>query len=251
MFKPVKDTKYLGKTIHYFEECESTNKIASQYAGERSINHGDIVITDFQSKGKGQAGNLWVSEPGENLTLSIFVKYPQVKPEDQFSLNMAVSLAVSSFYTRFVGEGVKVKWPNDVLYSRRKLSGILIENSIKNGRIDYSILGLGLNINQTHFKIESATSLTVITGRRFNLQDLLSSLLLQVESYLDILALSRVDSLRKEYLKGLYGMNMELKFNDGAEFNGVIKNIDERGRLIIENQGVGRSYDFKEITFLI
>jgi BirA family biotin operon repressor/biotin-[acetyl-CoA-carboxylase] ligase len=118
---------------------------------------GTVVITDNQYSGRGQRGNLWISEPGKNLTFSVLLK-PNVRPDQQFVLTQVVALAVADYITTKTN-AVKIKWPNDILVSDKKICGILIESSLSGAVVQFVIAGAGLNINQTVFQNPRATSL--------------------------------------------------------------------------------------------
>ena len=160
MYKILANSLFLGKKVIYMPSCHSTNDIAMEMARKSDIPEGTVIITDDQLKGRGQRGNEWVTAAGKNITMSIVLKPNFVKASSQFSLNMAISLAVNATVKQLLSEiNCSVKWPNDVLVNRKKISGILIENSLSGKNLDYSIVGVGLNVNQPIINGISATSL--------------------------------------------------------------------------------------------
>ena len=164
--------------------CHSTNDIATQMiqSGE-NVFEGTVIVTDNQTAGRGQRGNAWEASVGENLTFSIIFKPNFLKASDQFQLNVAVSLGVFDFLSEFIDEGLTVKWSNDIYYEDKKMGGILIENTLQGYQIGHSVVGIGLNINQTQFANIRATSLRNITQnpQKYDLSEMLKKLLEYIE----------------------------------------------------------------------
>lgn len=128
----------------------STNSLLWKLV-EEGAKPGTAVVADYQRGGKGQAGARWESEAGANILLSMYLPVPFLEASVQFRLNIAVALAVSDFAKLYLGEGIRLKWPNDLYYHQAKLGGILIENSIQGSFLADSVVGVGININQAHF----------------------------------------------------------------------------------------------------
>ena len=138
-------------TKFYIKETDSTNNLIRKMMQDENLPEGFLVYTDFQTAGKGQPGNTWESEAGKNLLFSI-VLYPHEIPiHEQFVLSEIASLSIKNILAKYT-DGISVKWPNDIYWNDRKIAGILIENSLKKNEINYSIIGIGLNINQTIFR---------------------------------------------------------------------------------------------------
>ena len=142
------NTLFIGKKIVYLPNCHSTNDSALSILGSNDVFEGTTIITSRQTSGKGQKGNRWQSEPGKNLTFSIILKPGFLDVKQQFKLNFAVSLGIFDFLSSFFKSHVKIKWPNDIYYKDSKIAGILIENSIRSMKMQHSIVGVGLNVNQ-------------------------------------------------------------------------------------------------------
>lgn len=115
MHKILANTVFLGKDIIYMTECHSTNDVAAAKIKDGTAREGSIVLTDTQTKGRGQRGNRWYSEPGKNLTFSLVLAPTFMAPGAQFDLNRMVALAVKEALSRY-SEGIKVKWPNDIVH---------------------------------------------------------------------------------------------------------------------------------------
>ena len=152
----------------------STNEFARElYRGNTSFEP-LCVVAHEQTKGRGQRGSGWESNAGENLTFSVLYPKIRVNVNHQFLMSATVSLAIIKVLKKFNVPGLKVKWPNDIMSARYKISGILIENILKNNEIAASVIGVGLNVNQTNFPgLPQASSLKLATGRDFNLDELL------------------------------------------------------------------------------
>ena len=165
MHKIFTNTLFIGKKVIYLPSCHSTNSIASELVIKGDAISGQIVITDFQSSGRGQRGNEWESEEGENLLFSIIVNAEFLDPSECFMLNIVTSLALIDTLDEYVNSNIKVKWPNDIYYDQRKICGMLIENYIKSNSIKFSVIGIGLNVNQKSFSNPTAVSLTKFVTR--------------------------------------------------------------------------------------
>jgi BirA family transcriptional regulator, biotin operon repressor / biotin---[acetyl-CoA-carboxylase] ligase len=244
----------IGSNILFFKDLPSTNSHASLLLKKNSLSEGTIIQTNYQSAGKGHAGNSWESEDGKNLLISI-VLYPSfVSPSDQFCISMALSLGICDFITRFIPD-CSIKWPNDIYINNDKIAGILIENTIIADHIEYSIAGIGLNINQEKF-ISSApnpVSLRQITGETYDLLACLSELTKDLDFRYKQLIAGNTESARKEYITKLYRLNEWSRFIDAnGEFTGRIITLGDYGTLMIEKQDTEkREYSFKEVEFIL
>lgn len=255
MYNIQPNTLFTGKLIKYLPSCHSTNDIAVQMIqSENMVFEGTVIITDNQTAGRGQRGNTWEASMGENLTFSLILKPNFLKASDQFQLNVAISMGVFDFLSEFIDENLKVKWSNDIYYGDKKMGGILIENSLQGYQIGHSIIGIGLNINQTEFANERATSLKKISQNplKYDLSELLKKLLESIEvNYLKIKN-NNYESLRIRYLENLYRFEEYHYFRkNGQPFLGQIVSIDESGKLGIETDGNVIYFDFKEVEFVI
>jgi BirA family biotin operon repressor/biotin-[acetyl-CoA-carboxylase] ligase len=251
LYKYLANTLFLGKNLIYLPTCHSTNDIARQLVDKNQAPEGTIVITNNQSAGKGQRGNSWQTEPGENLTFSMIYFPHFLTAEGSFWFTIITSLALREALESY-GIQIKIKWPNDIYVGKKKLGGILIENVIDNRKINFSIIGIGLNVNQQHFNVPDAISLYNITNRNYNLQNVLEEVSIAHEQLYLQLKKGRYDHLKSLYLKHLLGINEELKFKiDGDYVAGVIRGIDDVGRLKLELAGTIEYFSFKEIKFIL
>lgn len=237
--------------IIYIPIIDSTNSYAHKLLREKKVQESTVIRTDFQEKGKGQLNNKWESEEGKNLLISMIL-YPNLVVDQQFLISKVVALGVKDYLDSLSAGEVKIKWPNDILIDKKKVAGILIENSIVGKLINTSILGIGLNVNQEEFKSyqREALSLRRIKKREFNLQNVLKELINKIRlRYLQFQ--SQPDLLEKEYLIGLYGYGTPMKFKDSdGEFTGVIQTVLRNGKLQLNVNGTLKSYELKEIQFI-
>ncbi|MFN3316125.1 MAG: biotin--[acetyl-CoA-carboxylase] ligase, partial [Raineya sp.] len=146
--------------------CQSTNLTALELIENDDYFEGTTIITDHQTAGRGQQENTWEAEQGQNITLSVILTPQMLKVQEQFFLNMAVTLAIYDLLQGLVSNptALKIKWSNDLLYQNKKICGILIQNIISGQNIAKSVVGIGININQMTFKESQAISLAQITN---------------------------------------------------------------------------------------
>jgi BirA family biotin operon repressor/biotin-[acetyl-CoA-carboxylase] ligase len=241
----------MGKNMIFVPECHSTNSLAQQLAQQSSTPDGSVVITDNQTAGRGQRGNTWEALQGLNFTFSILVKPTFLSPTDQFYLNIAVALGIFNYLKQKTDRHVTIKWPNDILIERKKICGILIENTLQGTLIHHSVLGIGLNMNQQSFSNEKATSLKMISGQDYILAFELDELLLHIERQYLLLRQGNSQQLLKSYYEHLFGMGEERKFKTSAEeFYGIITGVDTTGRLKIKTSDGEKLFTMKEIQFV-
>jgi len=241
-------SQILNNTL-YLPSCHSTNTYASDFAKENEIVNGWTVYTFDQTKGRGQQGNVWESEPNKNLTFSMVLKPEFLDPQDQFQLNMAISLAIIHFLTD-LGLKADIKWPNDILVNDRKIAGILIENQLRGNLFKTAIVGIGLNVNQQLFETQGATSVFLQNGKEFDLVQSLGYIKTILFSYVEKLRTGEIEWIKKEYHSKLYLRNKPSVFKRGDDsFVGSIKQVDESGMLQIQTENGLLSFGLKEIKF--
>lgn len=251
MYKILANTLFLGKDIIYLTDCHSTNNEAQDRLRKGEVFEGSIVITDNQSKGKGQRGNQWISEKGKNLTFSLVLQPKFLIPSEQFFLNIVISLSILDLLSEYI-EGFQIKWPNDIVHiTDGKLGGILIENSLSQSTLESSIVGIGLNVNQRNFAMPNVCSLTQLAGQDFDIWELFRGLIKHIENrYIQLKKAKRLQ-LKEEYLSKLFRFDEWSNFEDKEIFKGIIKGITEEGKLIIlKENGHFQHYAFKEVKFL-
>lgn len=231
--------------------CHSTNEVAREMAQKPDTLEGTVIICQDQTKGRGQRGNSWETEPGKNLTFSIILRPRFLKIQEQFFLNMITSLSVRETVAHFLPQSdVKVKWPNDVLINNRKTAGILIENGINRNTMDYTVVGIGLNVNQVGFSAPRATSLQVESGQVFDQQSVFERLMSSLEHYYLKVKSGRLMEVKSEYLQHLFGFRQKRSYLTEYRFEGVIEDVTDAGLLVVEDKRGRNQYDLKEIEFI-
>jgi len=234
-------------------ECHSTNDEALQRIRSGKVPEGTVVVTDNQTKGRGQRSNVWITLPGVNLTFSIILLPSFLPVNNQFYLNMSIALGIADFLQHLIPtKTVRIKWPNDIIIDDKKVCGILIENQLSGQRIQHSVIGIGLNVNQMQFEFEKASSLAALSGRAFQLPELLEGLLEKIEARYLMLRNQQTQKLLDDYLTTMYWIGERHIFSDAqTQFQGVIIGIDEIGRLRIEVGNEVKLFSVKEVNYLL
>ncbi len=251
LHKLFSNTVFIGKKALFLPVCSSTNEMAAGLIAEKNTADGTVIYTDKQLQGKGQRGNTWESEAGQNLSFSIIFEAGFIHPEDNFFLTQITSLALIDFLEDYISVGLKIKWPNDIVYFEKKIAGILIENYIQRNRIEWSIVGIGLNINQVNFKAPNAVSLAGICNQTFNRNELLSLLLQKIEKRYFQLKRLQYEKLHQDYLRNLYWRDeIHVFHTEEGYFNGKIAGVNKRGKLHVKVEDGDRYFDLKEVKFI-
>lgn len=251
MYKIPANTLFMGKQLVYVPECHSTNDEVQRLMQQKGSAEGMVVITANQTAGRGQRGSVWITEPGKNLTLSIGLKPNFLTANFQFYLSMAVSLGLYDCLNRLVpGAALHIKWPNDFMVNDKKVCGILIENQLVGQRIERSVAGIGLNVNQQFFAWPHATSISLETARLYDLNEVLSRLLESIEArYLQLKA-NEYGNIKNMYEHKLYGLNVLREFTiDQQTKAGIIKGVTDEGKLKVLIEDELHYFAFKEISY--
>jgi BirA family biotin operon repressor/biotin-[acetyl-CoA-carboxylase] ligase len=244
-------TLFLGKNLVFVPECHSTMDLALQLCQQSAAPEGTLVITDHQTAGRGQRGNTWITSRGENFTLTLVLRPGFLAIKDQFYLTMAVALGLHDYLLTKTNRPVRIKWPNDILVDDKKVCGILIENQLQGQHFTNSLVGIGLNINQQTFAVSTATSLSLVTGQRYELAAELPLLLAALEARYLQLREGRLETLKDQYLNNLYWRGEQRSFTSAnTTFNGTITGIDASGKLKVETMTGLRTFDLKEIAYV-
>jgi BirA family biotin operon repressor/biotin-[acetyl-CoA-carboxylase] ligase len=246
-----KNELLLGQTKLQLSSVDSTNNYAANMVKEGLLSHGTVILADEQTNGRGQRGSVWQSEAGMNLQMSLVLLPKDLEVADQRYLNSLVSVSIVKFLERF-GIKSEIKWPNDILVDNRKIAGILIENQIKNGMIQSSIVGIGLNVNQLNFDLLNATSLRLECNAFTPLGQALESLMHQMNMYYEKFSQRQYAELEALYYENLWGFEKVRNFKDkNGLFTGTITGITDVGLLQIDTAAGIREYDIKEISFVL
>jgi BirA family biotin operon repressor/biotin-[acetyl-CoA-carboxylase] ligase len=242
----------IGCKLIFVENLPSTNSYSADLLKNHDIQEGTIIHTNYQSAGRGQINNSWESEYGKNLLISILLFPSMINPVDQFLISMTISLGICDFLKRYIHD-CSIKWPNDIYVNNDKIAGILIENTILENRIENSIAGIGLNINQERFLSDAPNpvSLSILTGSGYDLSVCLSQLSSDLDKRYKQLISESFDLIKDEYVSMLYRLNEWHNFRDDNNiFPGRIVSVTDNGRPLVEKRdGNISEYSFKEVDF--
>lgn len=243
----------IGEIIKRLVAVDSTNLFMHNALKENSLSDGYVIIAEEQTAGRGQIGNTWESAKNENITLSILL-YPHfLSIEDQFMLSKIVSLSIIDCLKEVVPD-VKIKWPNDIYVGDRKIAGILIENTIRGASFAYTIVGIGLNVNQVRFSdsVPNPTSLKIETKMDFELEQILKKLFNKLNYWYQKLWLNEFEIINTAYINRLYRFNEFHSYTDeNGLFSGKITGITHEGKImLVDTTNIFREYAFKEVQFV-
>ena len=231
---------------------DSTNNYAMALIRKGSVKHGQAWFSYEQTVGKGRRGKIWKTEKGKNIILSIAVSTGFLTVCQQFHLSIAVSLGCIDFFKKYAGDKSSIKWPNDIFWNDRKAGGVLIENVIKGSKWQWSVIGIGMNVNQTEFNLAAAfkpVSLKQITGKDFDIIDLAKELHGSVLARYEQLRNKGSEKMLAEYNQNLFGLGKKVKLKkENAIFEATIKGVTPQGKLITVDT-MERKFDFDEVEW--
>ena len=234
------------------DATDSTNLYLRNLIQSSTLSDYTTVVAKRQERGRGQMGTNWQSEEGKNLTFSVLKNFNALDVSRQFNLNMVVSLALYTVLSDLQIPNVKVKWPNDIPSGSKKICGILIENVLIGSSVKQSIIGIGLNVNQVSFgNLAKASSLSVVSGRSFDLDYVLECILEKMKTFLGNLENQSFSGLQSQYEALLFRKDVVSTFKKGEEelFSGIIRGISETGQLIVELEDTSlTTFSFKEVS---
>ena len=235
------------------DAIDSTNDFLKALSSQDELDNFTVVTAENQTKGKGQMGAQWLTESGKNLTMSVLIRDFLFDNNCMFDLSVIVSLSVIDALKAVNIPDLSIKWPNDIMSYNKKIGGILIENTIKSdGRI-VSVVGIGLNVNQTNFEnLPNASSLAVINNSKFD-KDLLLNLIIEKMKQRIELWNKNDDNFWQEYFNSLFrkGIPMPFKNLKNENFMGIIQGVSPVGKIqiLLEDDSVSE-FDIKEIQML-
>jgi len=240
--------QFLKENASHLSSCQEKPFTASS---EESIT---VVVADYQTAGKGQGTNTWESEKGKNLLFSILVHPTTLPIERQYILSEAAALSYKEVLDTYT-EGISVKWPNDIYWQDRKVSGTLIETSLSKGVFKDFIIGTGINVNQKEFRSDAPNpvSLCQITGREIPLEEVLDRVVEKFEEYYQMVIEDAYETISKRYHEALYRKEGLFPYRDrNGEFTASIDHVKDNGHLVLKDtDGNAREYAFKEVQFVM
>lgn len=243
-----------GRQIIRLEETESTNSYLRDLLKSQHLEEGSVVVADFQTAGRGQVGNNWYSDKGDNLLFSLLIYPTGIPANEQFIISRMVSLAIKNTLDQFADD-IRIKWPNDIYWKEKKIAGILIENSLQGKIIENSIIGIGLNLNQQIFPVElpNPVSLRQITATEQDKNYILDLLLKEFFLLYRSLQQGEKQVIEDEYMLDLYRANGYYWYEDAnGRFQAEIDNVLPSGHLVLRTLDTNeeRIYAFKEVQFI-
>jgi BirA family biotin operon repressor/biotin-[acetyl-CoA-carboxylase] ligase len=252
--RPNSNTLLFTLRIIKLNAIDSTNTYLKKLSKKKQLEDGTIVLAVNQTQGRGQMGAVWQSKAGQSLTFSIFKRFDRLAIAQQSKITFGVSVGIKQALKKLQVPAISIKWPNDIMSYQQKLCGILIENQLEGSAIISSVIGVGLNVNETEFSnLPQATSIKLVTGISFNLEEVLQIISDAVLEQLNKLETTDTKQLKVTYEEWLFRKNKVTVFKDasGTQFNGMIVGVNDMGELIVElDDEVRRAYELKNIKML-
>lgn len=244
---------FIGNPTIDLETIDSTNIYANELISSGNPSEGTAVFSAFQTHGQGQFGKKWQAKAGENLTGSIILKPSFLSPDQQFCLTIVVALSISQLLEEIIDKPIWIKWPNDIYINRKKIAGVLIQNAIYGKRLENSIVGIGLNVNQNHFPsaLPNPTSLALESGKKHDIISLRTHLFSNLErNYLQLKSKGK-DELQVEYLSRLFQRNERRPYliKQNTLVDGIIKGVNNQGLLMVEIEEHIQHFQMSEIQY--
>jgi BirA family biotin operon repressor/biotin-[acetyl-CoA-carboxylase] ligase len=239
------------KIIHY-QQVTSTNNLLKKMLQEKTAFHGTVILADFQTEGRGRGDHSWSSSMGMNLLMSLLI-IPDIAVDGHFMLNEFLSLAIIDTIETYQLKA-EVKWPNDIYLGKKKLAGLLLENNINQDRISTSILGIGLNLNQTDFPsdLPNPVSMRQMLGKEISREEFLDRLLHFIKLRYDQLQNGITLELHKQYKESLIGIGKKVQIiENSTQKSGFLKDIKPTGELVIQLEEQIRVFTYDEIQLLV
>ena len=239
-------TERIARQVLCKEEIDSTNNLAREYAGSRCWTEkgtdpdGTLFVAEKQTVGKGRQWRIWTSPPGENIYMSLLLWKPEIKALSASQLTLVMGLSVAQGMEKLTGRKACIKWPNDVVYSGKKICGILTEMRIQEGKPEYIVIGVGINVNQTEFSPElqdKATSVFLETEKK---ADRISGIARVMEyfekNYRKFLRTEDLSLIKENYESLLLNKDRQVRIIEKTgQWQGIARGINNRGELLVED----------------
>jgi BirA family biotin operon repressor/biotin-[acetyl-CoA-carboxylase] ligase len=250
------ETLFIGQNLVQLDAVASTNTYAMELLKDVKVIEGTVITTDNQTGGKGQRGNVWLAEPSMNLTFSV-VLYPVfLSSANHFYLSKITALALYDTLSELLPAGqhdIKIKWPNDIIVNDQKIAGILIENNLRAGEVQQTVIGIGLNVNQRDFTIpgKKVTSLRNLTGKELERKFILKLICKNLEVRYLQLKRKGTEQINSDYLGSQYLLNIPHAYTvKGNLFNARLSGVSNSGELeLLMENGETKQFEVKGISF--
>lgn len=252
MLKIRPKTFFVGKNVFFLPSCHSTNDIASEMIQNSEFIDGTVILTDLQTQGKGQRGNQWESATGQNILMSIMINSDFLRLDNQYDISIGTALSVLESLSELTGlDDIKIKWPNDIYFRNQKLGGILIENSLSGNKMDKTVIGIGINVNQKNFENPRAISMSEIMGKELIRETLIEKILEQLEKNILLLKNGKFENLKNKYLEHLLRFRISGIYKSNNELMaGTITDVARSGLLVLNVKNQEKYYNIKEIEYI-
>lgn len=232
----------------------STNEYLKSLVKKTYVEDGTLVMTDNQTQGKGQMGSIWYFEIGKSLAFSILKRFKEPFEHPLFYINLAVSLGVKNAIEELGIPKVTIKWPNDILADGKKIAGILVENQLQKARLNTSIIGVGVNMNNEDFpNFPQASSLLLNSGVHYSSGEVVDAIYRNILVQIERLNHDSSEMMKQEYEAALFRKGIISSFQNiqNQRFNGIIQGVTDKGLLevLVDNKRI-KQFQLKEIKLL-
>lgn len=246
---------FVAKPLIEFQSIDSTNAYAIELISKSNPSEGTAIIAQYQTDGVGQYGRKWVGEEGKNLMLSVILKPVFLKPTEQFYLTIITALSIAEVLESHLDKHIRIKWPNDIYVDRKKIAGVLIQNTLKSSRIEYTVVGVGLNVNQQHFSTDLANPTSIYNEKQdtIDILQVREQLFDTLEQNYLLLKGGKRSSLRNAYLDRLFQKNVSHKYQlqNGDTVEGVITGVADQGHLQLQIGQKDHLFQLNEINYIL
>ena len=236
------------------DATDSTNAFLKRLSTTELLEDYTVVVANEQTLGRGQMGTIWESETAKNLMFSVLKDVSFVPMEKQFFISMVTAIAIFKALKKLMLPKVQIKWPNDILSENKKVCGVLIENIVTQSGLRDSILGIGVNVNQSDFtNLPRASSIVNKVGRIYDLDEVLHHILIELKECFTWLEHGQYERIQEEYESVLFKKNKPSTFLDaeGSMFAGFILGVSDFGNLkVLLEDEIIKEFDLKELTLL-
>ena len=234
-----KNTTWLAKNLFFYEETGSTNDDIKKMANE-SAQDGTLVVADTQTAGRGRRGRIWISPKGESIYMSLLLR-PKCIPNQASALTLVMALAVTEAMEELVPGKSGIKWPNDIVMNGKKVCGILTEMNLEQNTIDYVVIGVGINVNQSLFDEEiaiTATSIALELGEKIDRTELIGRILYYFEQeYAEFEKTYDLTNHAERYNQYLLNKDRQVCVLDPkGDYKGLALGINPQGELLVKCQ---------------